>query len=102
MRKAIGAERPDWGEHAPEKAAALALDQGEVMEAAIGGGRVIHENTTDPRGTHLVVLVRMPDGRPVHLVVGVSRSPWKIITVWRPDEDTKGRWNADYTKRRGW
>jgi len=47
----------------------------------------------------VLVLAWLPDGRPVHVVIGHAEDPWVIVTVYRPDERPT-EWNADFTRRR--
>ena len=100
IRRHLAAERPRWTAHAEEQSDEDALLRDEVWEALGRTLRVVEDYPNDPRGASALVLTRLRDGSPVHAQIGVSRIPWVVVTVYRPDRDPKGRWNEDYTTRR--
>lgn len=72
----------------------------QVREAIFSDSAEIIENyPDDPRGHSCLVLGWLADGRPVHVVLGLSE-PLCIITVYDPSQDTRGRWEPDFRRRR--
>lgn len=74
--------------------------QTEVEAALARTAQLVEAYPDDQRGASILVLATMADASPVHVVIGTVRTPWVIISVWRPDRDERGRWTDDYRGRR--
>lgn len=91
----------DWTAHAEREREADGLARADVVNALGTGARIVEEYPDDRRGASVLVLGHLVDGSPVHALLGVAHGPWRVITVYRPDRDPKGRWTDDFTRRRG-
>ncbi|MBX5476786.1 MAG: DUF4258 domain-containing protein [Clostridia bacterium] len=99
LRKRVASKKPLWTLHAIREAVADDLDPIVVSEALRRNGEIIEDYPEDKRSASCLVLCHLPDGRPVHAVVGYAYEPVRIITVYRPDLFPE-RWTSDYRRRR--
>lgn len=88
------------GGHALKEANDEGLDLNDVWAAIVANGQVIEDYPTDPRGPSCLILCWVSI-TPVHAVV--AWSPTKtyafLITVYRPDRDSKWQWLQNYHVR---
>lgn len=86
-----------FSKHAREALSPDALDAEDVLAAIRANATLLREYPEDNLGLSCLIGAWLASGDPVHVVFGVSREPWVVITVYRPDPD---RWSEDFTQRR--
>jgi hypothetical protein len=99
LRAVFRSQRVIWTLHAVLEAAADAMGQDEAEAAVAKDGEVIEDYPGDVRGASCLVLAHLADGRPLHMVIGYAREPFRIITVYRPDLRPE-LWSPDFRTRR--
>ncbi len=67
------------------------------LEQAISIGEVIEDYPTDPRGMSCLILGYTEEGRPLHMVCGITAKELLIITAYEPDTR---EWETDWKTRR--
>lgn len=85
--------------HGYDELAADGLLVRDVVEA-LPDAELVREYPDYGKGPCVLVLLRLPDGAPVHAVWGIPRgkeSPAVLVTSYRPDP---GIWEADFKTRK--
>lgn len=100
IREAIRRGEVAYSLHSIEEMSEEGISFEEIRAAVLGpDAEIIESRADDPRVESHLVSGRTFGDRPLHVVLGVSRRPVKVITVYRPDLHPE-RWEADFRTRR--